>query len=58
MDKVAECSGLSRSTFGEHLRKGELQIMRNLYPFLKLRCCRGEAGLEESAGCRSDGAQR
>ncbi|UCC93970.1 MAG: helix-turn-helix domain-containing protein [Thermoplasmata archaeon] len=37
MDKVAKRAGLSRSTFGEHLQKGELQIMRNLYPLLKVR---------------------
>jgi predicted DNA binding protein len=56
MDKVAEITGLSRSTFGEHLRKGELQIMRNLYPILKLRCCREEPLLESSKGaaCRTE----
>jgi predicted DNA binding protein len=42
MDKVAGNIGLSRSTFGEHLRKAEGELMRNLYPFLKLRCCREE----------------
>jgi predicted DNA binding protein len=40
MDKVAERVGLSRSTFGEHLRKAEYEVLKNLYPFLKLRCCR------------------
>jgi len=40
MDRVAEGVGLSRSTFGEHLRKAEHEVFRNLYPFLKLRCCR------------------
>jgi predicted DNA binding protein len=40
MDKVAEGMGLSRSTFGEHLRKAEHEVLRSLYPFLKLRCCR------------------
>ncbi len=40
MDKVAERVGLSRSTFGEHLRKAEHEVLQNLYPFLKLRCCR------------------
>jgi predicted DNA binding protein len=40
MEKVADAIGLSRSTFGEHLRKGEGELMKNLYPFLKLRCCR------------------
>jgi predicted DNA binding protein len=40
MDRVADRVGLSRSTFGEHLRKAELEVLKNLYPFLKLRCCR------------------
>ena len=40
MDKVARSIGLSRSTFGEHLRKAEGELISNLYPFLKLRCCR------------------
>jgi predicted DNA binding protein len=40
MDKVADRLGLSRSTFGEHLRKAEYEVLKNLYPFLKLRCCR------------------
>ncbi len=37
LDKVAEREGVSRSTFGEHLRKAEMKILRNSYPFLKLR---------------------
>jgi len=37
MDRVAARAGVSRSTFGEHLRKAEMQILRNSYPFLKLR---------------------
>lgn len=37
MDRVAAREGLSRSTFGEHLRKAEAQILRNSYPFLKLK---------------------
>jgi predicted DNA binding protein len=57
MDKVADKSGLSRSTFGEHLRKAELQIMRNLYPFLKLRCCQETPGLESSGGCGCDSSE-
>ncbi len=40
MDEVANRVGLSRSTFGEHLRKAEYEVLKNLYPFLKLRCCR------------------
>ena len=37
MDRVAAREGLSRSTFGEHLRKAEAQILRNSYAFLKLK---------------------
>ena len=37
MDKIAKGEGVSRSTFGEHLRKAQLQLLRNSYPFLKLR---------------------
>jgi len=37
MDRVAARAGVSRSTFGEHLRKAEMQILQNSYPFLKLR---------------------
>lgn len=44
MEKVAKRTGLSRSTFGEHLQKGELQIMRNLYPVLKVRCQQDRTG--------------
>ncbi len=55
MDKVAERTGLSRSTFGEHLRKGELQIMRNLYPFLKLRRYREEEGSGAAPGQHGTG---
>jgi predicted DNA binding protein len=38
MEKVARREGMSRSTFGEHMQKGELQIMRHLYPILKVHC--------------------
>src|SRR5438552_1419482 len=37
MDRIAARAGVSRSTFGEHLRKAEMQILQNSYPFLKLR---------------------
>ncbi len=37
MDTVAAREGLSRSTYGEHLRKAETQILRNSFPLLKLR---------------------
>jgi predicted DNA binding protein len=36
MDKVAKAEGLSRSTYGEHLRKAMLQLVENSYPMLKL----------------------
>jgi hypothetical protein len=35
--EVARREGLSRSTFGEHLRKAQLRILRNSYPMLKGR---------------------
>jgi predicted DNA binding protein len=34
---VARRSGLSRSTFGEHLRKGQLRLLANSYATLKAR---------------------
>lgn len=37
MERVAPREGISRSTFGEHLRKAQFQIMKNSYPLLKLR---------------------
>jgi len=37
MERVARGEGVSRSTFGEHLRKAQLKLIRNSYPFLKLR---------------------
>jgi predicted DNA binding protein len=58
MDNVARNAGLSRSTFGEHLRKGELQIMRNLYPLLKVRCCQDESGLDTGTSCGPKGADK
>jgi predicted DNA binding protein len=36
MDAIAKSEGLSRSTYGEHLRKAMLQIVENSYPILKL----------------------
>lgn len=41
MDKVAEMEGLSRSTYGEHLRKAMLQLIQNSYPMLKMYAKRG-----------------
>ncbi len=37
LDSIAAREGLSRSTFGEHLRKAEMQILMNAFPFLKLQ---------------------
>jgi len=36
MDRIAKAEGLSRSTYGEHLRKAMLQLVENSYPILKL----------------------
>ena len=46
MDKIAKAEGLSRSTYGEHLRKAMLQIVENSYPILKLY----EKGLPQARG--------
>jgi len=35
--EVARAEGLSRSTFGEHLRKAQLRVLRNSYALLKAR---------------------
>jgi len=35
--EVARTQGLSRSTFGEHLRKGQHRLLVNSYPLLKAR---------------------
>jgi len=58
MDKVAKRTGLSRSTFGEHMRKGELQIMRNLYPLLKVRTYQDEKGPRKGAQRDLKGSDR
>ena len=42
--EVARREGLSRSTFGEHLRKGQLRILRNSYALLKARAAAASAG--------------
>lgn len=34
---VARAQGLSRSTFGEHLRKGQRRLLENSYPLLRAR---------------------
>ena len=56
MDRVARREGLSRSTFGEHLRKAETQVLANAYPFLKLRD-RG-AGSDGGSTLRRSGGAR
>lgn len=43
-DSVARAHGLSRSTFGEHLRKGQRKLLENSYPLLRARL--GSAGTE------------
>jgi predicted DNA binding protein len=40
--EVAAREGLSRSTFGEHLRKGQLRLIVNSYPALKARSAAAE----------------
>jgi predicted DNA binding protein len=40
---VARREGLSRSTFGEHLRKAQLRLLANSYPSLKARAAPLEA---------------
>jgi hypothetical protein len=42
MASIARREGLARSTFGEHLRKAQRHLLRNAYPYLKLRA-NGEA---------------
>lgn len=46
MGTVAGRLGLSRSTFGEHLWKAQLRLLRNAYPYLKLRRNGSEASPE------------
>lgn len=41
-EDVARREGLSRSTFGEHLRKGQLRLLANSYAVLKARSTRTE----------------
>lgn len=40
-DEAAKREGLARSTFGEHLRKGQWALLRNAYPALRARADQG-----------------
>ena len=44
MDQLAKRLGISRSTLGEHLRKAQLQIVRNSYGYLKLHRAESQNG--------------
>ncbi|MDD1770986.1 MAG: helix-turn-helix domain-containing protein [Methanomassiliicoccales archaeon] len=44
IDHLAKNLGVSRSTFAEHLRKGEAKVMRNLYPVIKMADETGRRG--------------
>ncbi len=44
IDHLAKDLGVSRSTFAEHLRKGEAKAMRNLYPLIKMADETGRRG--------------
>jgi predicted DNA binding protein len=43
-ETVANAEGLSRSTFGEHLRKAQLRLLRNSYALLRARSASVERG--------------
>jgi len=50
MDSVARRLGISRSTLGEHLRKAQLQIVRNSYDYLRLHEPEGSSGPKVARG--------
>jgi predicted DNA binding protein len=52
MDSVARRLGISRSTLGEHLRKAQLQIVRNSYDYLRLHEPEGSSGPKVARGRR------
>jgi len=56
MTTIARREGLSRSTFGEHLRKGIAQPVRNACPRLKLRDAKG-APLQRPRASRHGGVE-
>lgn len=49
---VARAQGLSRSTFGEHLRKGQRRLVKNSYPLLRARLGSRTAERRTGAGHR------
>jgi predicted DNA binding protein len=50
---VARAQGLARSTFGEHLRKGQRKLLENSYPLLRARLGSGGSGSRQRARPRS-----
>lgn len=49
---VARAQGLARSTFGEHLRKGQRNLLENSYPLLRAQLGSRGAGARRRAGSR------
>jgi predicted DNA binding protein len=49
---VARAQGLARSTFGEHLRKGQRKLLENSYPLLRAMVGSGDDGLPRGARVR------
>jgi predicted DNA binding protein len=49
---VARAQGLARSTFGEHLRKGQRKLLENSYPLLRAMLASHEAGSRRGARAR------
>ena len=52
MDALARRLGIARSTLGEHLRKAQLQIVRNSYDYLKLQVPEPRKGGRKASGRR------
>ena len=52
MDRVARRLGISRSTLGEHLRKAQLQIVRNSYDYLRFHGPEAPVGAKAARGRR------
>jgi predicted DNA binding protein len=57
-EEVARREGLSRSTFGEHLRKGQLRLLANSYALLKSRSVRSEAPVVLPRTATAEGPRR